>query len=385
MFSTLNLRLLTSAKGVAYVVEVAKIFQELFVNACVLISMVVIGSQVLVDTNLQSKIIKKFSVGIMGGILDILLMFYSSHITSTLFLDFGHISGIMVAIYGGLMSVSITAIISVIFRLFYFGITTYSVAESLGILIVCAGCGFISKLNMSKKQKWIYMLLCGVIIRSIILLLLISDVLFTVVVLMFLWIGTIVVGFTVSYLVKYLETANKALKKLRTLAEKDSLTGLNKRKNFKKLLNQVIESTTQKKEPISVLVVDIDFFKKVNDVYGHLAGDSVLKTSAHILSGACSRVDILGRIRWDKFSIVLDKCSSSRALETAERIRAVVEKYPFVLPDGKTIYITVSIGVATYPDTTMSYEDIFNQADKALHCAKHTGRNKVYSIIKDKI
>ena len=376
---------MTSAKGVAYIVEVAKMFQELFVNACILISMVFIGSQVLIDTDLQSKIIKKFSVGIIGGILGILLMFYSSHITSTLILDFSHISEIIVAICGGLISLSITAIISVIFQFVYFGITTYSVVASLGILIVCAGCGFISKLNISKKQKWIYMLLYSVIIRSIILLLLINNVLFTVVVLMFLWIGTIVVGFTVSYLVQYLETANKALKKLRNQAEKDSLTGLNKRKNFKRLLNQVIENTTQKKEPISILIIDIDFFKKVNDVYGHLAGDSVLKTSAHILSGACSKVDILGRIRWDKFSIVLDKCSNSRALEIGERIRAVVEKYPFMLPDGKTIYITVSIGVATYPDTTMSYEEIFNQADKALHCAKHTGRNKVYSIIKDKI
>lgn len=203
-----------------------------------------------------------------------------------------------------------------------------------------------------------------------------------VVVIAFLWIVTLVTCFTVCYLVKYVQKANKKSKKMKNQSVKDCLTGLNNTKNFTRLLNQAIENTTHKKGSISVLVIDIDFFKKVNDIYGNLAGDSILKSLGDILSGACGKLDILGRIEGDKFSIVLVKASNNKALEIGERIRAVIEKYPFVLPKGKTIYITVSIGVATYPDTTEEPEVVFSQANKSLQYAKQTGKNKVCSINK---
>jgi diguanylate cyclase (GGDEF) domain len=210
----------------------------------------------------------------------------------------------------------------------------------------------------------------------------INNISVIVVVITFLWVCTIVTCFTVYYLVQYIEKVNKELEKMKNQAGKDCLTGLNNTKNFTRLFNQAIENTTHKREFISVLVIDIDFFKKVNDIYGNLAGDSILKSVAYILSGACGKLDILGRIEGDKFSIVLAKCSNNKALEIGERIRAVIEKYPFALPNGKTIYITVSIGVATYPDTTEQPEVIFSQADKSLYYAKHTGKNKVCSIDK---
>lgn len=210
----------------------------------------------------------------------------------------------------------------------------------------------------------------------------INNISIIVVVIAFLWISTIVTCFTVYYLVQYIEKVNKKLKKMKNQAGKDCLTGLNNTKNFTRLLNQAIENTTQKRDPISVLVIDIDFFKKVNDIYGNLAGDSILKSLAYILNGACGKLDILGRIEGDKFSIVLVKSSNNKALEIGERIRAVIEKYPFVLPKGKTIYITVSIGVATYPDTIEQPEAIFSQADKSLYYGKHTGKNRVCSIDK---
>ena len=363
-------------------VERINIIKDLFINACILIFITFIAIQVFKNHS-QIKITKKILIGFIGGMLGIILMFYSMHITSNLILDFRHISEIVVVIYGGLISLSITAVISALFRLIYFGVSIYSVVTSLGIIIVSVGYAFISKLSISKKQKWVYMLLYSVIVRSVILSSLLNNKSLIEAALLPLWLGTLVVGSTVYFLVQYLETANKALKKVRDEAEKDSLTGLNNRKNFKKLLNEAIENTVQKKEPISVLVVDIDFFKKVNVTYGRLAGNSILKALAQILCGACSKFDIVGRIGGEKFSIVIPKCSNVRAIEIAERIRAVVEKYPFVLPDGKIIYSTVSIGVATYPDTTLELESILKKADMALYDAKHTGRNKVSYIIKD--
>lgn len=200
------------------------------------------------------------------------------------------------------------------------------------------------------------------------------------VVIAFIWVAAIATCYMVCYLVKYIEKIDRKLTKITDQPKKDFLTGLNNTKNFTMLLNKAVQYATQKKDPISVLVIDIDFFKKVNHVYGNLAGDSILKSLACILSGACGKSDILGRIERDKFSIVLYKTSNDKALEIAERIRAVVEKYPFVLPKGKTIYITVSIGVATYPDIIKEPEAIFSQADKSLYHAKQTGKNKVCSI-----
>jgi len=207
-----------------------------------------------------------------------------------------------------------------------------------------------------------------------------DNILVIIVVIAFFWIATMATCSIVCYLVEYIQKCNEQLENKKNKFEKEPLTGLNNRATFTKLFSKIIENTARRKEPISVLVIDIDFFKKVNDIYGNLAGDSILKSLAYILRGACNKLDILGRIEGDKFSIVLYKSSNDEAVKMAERIRAVIEKYPFVLPQGKTIYITVSIGVATYPDTTEKPEDIFSQADKALHYAKQTGKNKVCSI-----
>lgn len=208
----------------------------------------------------------------------------------------------------------------------------------------------------------------------------INNLLVILVVIAFLWAAAIATCYMVYYVFKYIEKIDRKLTKITDQSKKDFLTGLNNTKSFTMLLNQAIKYAAQKKEPISVLVIDIDFFKKVNDVYGNLACDSILKSLAYILNGACGKSDILGRIERDKFSIVLYKTSNDKAIEIAESIRAVVEKYPFVLPEGKTIYITVSIGAASYPDITKEPEAIFSQADKSLYHAKETGKNKVCSI-----
>lgn len=201
-----------------------------------------------------------------------------------------------------------------------------------------------------------------------------------VLVIIFLWICSMMAYFTVHFLVEYIVKYGEKIEKAKSQSEKDRLTELYNMKNFMRLFNKAIENAAEKKEPVSVLVIDIDYFHKVNYIYGSLAGDSILTSLAYILSGACCKLDILGRIERDKFSIVLYKCSNNKAIEIAERIRGVIEKYPFVLPSGKIIYITVSIGISTYPDTTGSPEVIFNQADKSLQYAKQTGKNKVSSI-----
>lgn len=361
-----------------------EIIDQLFVNACIIISIILITGEIF-RRYLKTEIIKKFSIGTIGGILIIISMIYSINVRANFGLDFWHISQIVVAIYGGVLSLFITFVISVIFQFFYFGITTYSILTSLGMAIISAGYIYILKSNADKNQRWAYMILYSLIVRSVILLSLLRSEKLIEITLLILWIITLLIGSTVYFLIESLETSNKALKKIREEEEKDPLTGLSNKKNFKKLLNQSVENIIKTRKPISVLVVDIDFFKKVNDTYGYLAGNCILKTLSHILCGACDRFDIIGRIGGQKFSMVLTECSNDKAYEIAECIRAVVEKYPFLLPDGKIIFITVSVGIATYPDTTLELESILKKAYLALYDAKHNGRNRVSSIIRNTI
>ena len=143
------------------------------------------------------------------------------------------------------------------------------------------------------------------------------------------------------------------------------------------MYNTVIDSVRQKRERVSLLYIDIDFFKKVNDNYGHKEGDIVLKKLGEILSKTCRDVDIVSRNGGEEFSVILVNCSPNMAVEIAERIRKTIEITPIYLSNNIKINITVSIGISSYPDPINDLEILREKADEALYKAKHAGRNKV--------
>lgn len=125
------------------------------------------------------------------------------------------------------------------------------------------------------------------------------------------------------------------------------------------------------------MAIDIDFFKKVNDTYGHAAGDAVLKQLGEVLLRACRGVDFVARVGGEEFAIILPDCDGSQAVEIGERVRRGVEMHSFILPDEKMINITVSIGACCYPDSVEEIDEVKKRADDALYRAKHEGRNRV--------
>ena len=158
---------------------------------------------------------------------------------------------------------------------------------------------------------------------------------------------------------------------------KDFLTGLYNTRQFDKILNLSFERVLENKEKLSCLMIDIDNFKKVNDTYGHAIGDIVLKELAQILKNNCRVFDVVGRIGGEEFCALLLNCPKDQTSEIALRINNAVEKHEFNISENKFINITVSIGVAIYPDTTSNLEDIKEKADIALYKAKQSGRNRV--------
>jgi diguanylate cyclase (GGDEF)-like protein/PAS domain S-box-containing protein len=160
-------------------------------------------------------------------------------------------------------------------------------------------------------------------------------------------------------------------------AHLDYLTSLSNRRHFIAQGEVELSRATRYDTPLSLLMLDIDFFKNVNDTYGHQAGDIVLQALSKICQDTLRQVDIAGRIGGEEFAIILPEATTKDALEVAERLREVVAKTEVAIPAGLPIHFTVSVGVITLQDKNVNIDTLLNQADKALYEAKETGRNKV--------
>ncbi|UCF87705.1 MAG: diguanylate cyclase [Nitrospiraceae bacterium] len=160
------------------------------------------------------------------------------------------------------------------------------------------------------------------------------------------------------------------------LAITDGLTGLFNHKHFQERLNQEFQRIQRIPQPLSLLLIDIDFFKKINDTYGHPAGDMVLKKLAQILKKTLRGIDIIARYGGEEFAAVLMGTDRGGAKKMAERLRSKVMEIPFQTDEGE-IKITLSIGVATHPHDAEAKDEIISRADQALYHAKESGRNQV--------
>ena len=163
---------------------------------------------------------------------------------------------------------------------------------------------------------------------------------------------------------------------LEKLANFDSLTGLYNRRAILRRLDEEIKHAKRYKEQPSLIMLDIDHFKKVNDRYGHLTGDDVLEEVARLIRQSIRAVDAAGRYGGEEFIIILPKTDSSSALNVAERIRKAIEMAGMKDSEGNVFSITVSQGLASYKPGEDKHSFI-SRADDALYAAKENGRNRV--------
>jgi diguanylate cyclase (GGDEF)-like protein len=159
------------------------------------------------------------------------------------------------------------------------------------------------------------------------------------------------------------------------MATTDGLTGLTNHRQFQSLLDQRLALAKRYGKPLSFILCDIDHFKTVNDTYGHPAGDLILKGVARILEAQARETDIVARYGGEEFALVLPETDSGAARILAERIRAAIEAASFQTETG-TLKITLSLGVATFPDAAEEKQPLIERADQALYAAKRSGRNR---------
>ena len=186
----------------------------------------------------------------------------------------------------------------------------------------------------------------------------------------------IISGYILSLLAKYL-MKSRDFEYQYKLATIDGLTELYNHRYFQDTLRQQIEISRRYNQPVSLIICDIDFFKKFNDTYGHQAGDAVLRQVAQTLKKNSRTTDFVCRYGGEEMSIILPNTKADEALLLANRICAAVAEKPFHITPVDTADVTISLGVATFPDNAQTPQDLIEWADKGLYYAKEHGRNQV--------
>lgn len=183
-------------------------------------------------------------------------------------------------------------------------------------------------------------------------------------------------GFTYAYIIKYL-IKSRDFEQQYKLATTDGLTELFNHRYFQEQIRMQVEHCKRYKTNFSLIIIDIDFFKKFNDNFGHQSGDAVLKQVAQTLKRNVRATDIVCRYGGEEMSIILPNTDKDEAFSTAQKICERVANNKFKLANNKDTSVTISLGVSTFPQDGNSAEAIISIADKHLYNAKNNGRNQV--------
>jgi len=166
--------------------------------------------------------------------------------------------------------------------------------------------------------------------------------------------------------------------RIRDMAMRDGLTGLYNRRAFDEQLRHALGREDRQKGRLGLVLLDIDHFKKLNDTFGHPAGDAVLRHTAHVVERHLRRADEAARFGGEEFALILPHTEEAGAVRLAERVQGAVEKAQLVF-EGARLSVTVSLGVAVWPTDGQDEEALIAAADRALYAAKQAGRNRVAS------
>lgn len=317
-------------------------------------------------------------LGLMLGLFGVVLMYYNFPIGTQTVADFRQLP-ILIAVYaGGGISGGISTLIIAVYRLFFLhGFSFHSIVGAINVLITLLIALLFLRVRKLSLKRWMPALLLSAANTMVIFLLVLninSWVEIGANTLLF-----IVAGLFTYSMLQHLREANESLKMMREAATRDYLTSLHNSRAFEAMMAQKITSSNRNGTPFTLLFVDIDFFKQVNDSYGHPAGDAILLQFADVLRDTFRPGDHIFRKGGEEFVILVDQCDAEQIEKIGERLRQNVASHLFCLPGGGELMLTISAGSATYPN--VHQEELIGKADQALYEAKKTGRNRLCRAI----
>lgn len=169
-----------------------------------------------------------------------------------------------------------------------------------------------------------------------------------------------------------------SLRRAEALSVTDDLTQLYNSRYLNHVLRREVKRASRSSRPLSLLFLDLDGFKAINDTHGHLAGSRALVEAAAVIRGSARETDVAARFGGDEFALILPDTGSDGASAVAERLRDRLASHPFLAGDGLGIRLTASVGVATLPDVASTAEDLVRAADMAMYRVKEAGKNAVH-------
>lgn len=178
--------------------------------------------------------------------------------------------------------------------------------------------------------------------------------------------------------IRYARKLGETLNQLQQLATRDPLTGLSNRREFQRMIDEECQRGLRFNHPFTLVLLDLDHFKRVNDTHGHQVGDEVLRHVASLLAGQLRSVDRVARFGGEEFAILMVESNRQQATEALERITALLAEMPCLVPGRNLVLpVTLSAGVAELPIDAATSDSLIAAADAALYAAKKAGRNRI--------
>ncbi|MDZ5784199.1 diguanylate cyclase [Marinococcus luteus] len=351
-----------------------------FINITILISFIYLFHRLLYKTPLStaSPVKQKIAAGTASGLLGLVLLAYTIPLNDTTIVDLRLVPVTLMAVFGGWVPTIITGTIVAGGRLLMdFSPSAVPALLLIALSVVSGGIIHTAVKNIWRRAAWMIVLtnLYMTVLLSILMPLTVSLPAST----FYFLASTTGTGVSV-YMFVHLNKVNQMFNRYQYQAYRDNLTALYNQRAFQELLGQAAEEYPANSRSLSLLVLDIDYFKHINDSHGHLEGDMVLKQLSHVIVASIRPDDVAFRIGGEEFGVILYDCDETHALTIAERIRADVARTPFIVAGRPTpLFITVSIGVGAYPASGKNVHALYELADQALYQAKREGRNCVCS------
>ncbi|WP_022792386.1 GGDEF domain-containing protein [Marinococcus halotolerans] len=350
-----------------------------FINITILISFIFLFHRLLYKTPLStaSPVKQKIAAGAASGLLGLVLLAYTIPLNETTIIDLRLVPVTLMAVFGGWVPTVITGFIIAAGRL----LMDFSPSSFPALLLIA----------LSVMSGWIVHTTVRTIWRRAAWMVLLTNLYMTFLLFMMpltSWLTVAGVYFLASltgtaiavYMFVHLNRVNQMFNRYQYQAYRDNLTALYNQRAFQELIGQAAEEYPAGSRSLSLLVLDIDYFKQINDTHGHLEGDIALKQLSHVIVASIRPDDVAFRIGGEEFGVILYDCDETHALTIAERIRADVARTPFIVAGRPAPqFITVSIGVGSYPEPGKNVHALYELADKALYQAKRQGRNCVCS------
>lgn len=353
---------------------------DFFVNVLLLVSVTFIGGHIIkeVSTRKMNTLPYRVLTGVFCGVLGVFLIIYSVPIDEAHTLIDLRVYAVMIASFvGGLIPMIISGIIIAIFRILLYEDQSPYIVIIVQLVSFIISFYIIDKFVKIEWKRWMFKIIISLFVIIVTYYYVLKNIEDALITLSLFSSFVIFTGILEYFLLEYVKISNDLYRKYKMDSTKDFLTGLTNTRQFDKVMNLAFDRVQQNKESLTCMMIDIDFFKKVNDTYGHAIGDLVLKELAEVIIKCVRTTDVIARVGGEEFCALLFNCAKEQSFEIALGINKAVQEHQFPIGDNQYINITVSVGVSIYPEMTTKLDTLKELADTALYQAKRSGRNRI--------